>query len=341
MDTLIGLSVVILAAIMQGSFMVPMAYVKNWQWENSWALFSLLGMIAFNWMFALMTLADIDDLYTQASASQLAAPVFFGLLWGIGAICFGLGIAAVGLSLGYAVIMGLVLCLGTLLPMILLQPELILTSKGLFVLLGLAVAVVGIVLCGKAGMNKEREQGETAGAITKLSQSSMKAGLAICVIAGIFSCFPNVGYSLSEGLITKAEQLGTAPAWTGTSVWALLFSAGAVANLTYCGYLFLKNGTFMNYFDRHLPRNVFLVGLVSLLWIASFVLYGYGAGLMGVWGTIIGWSVFIALSIGAGGAWGVLQGEWTNTSQQSRKLMIRGLSVIALAVVVLAIGSSQ
>ncbi len=43
---------VILASILQGSFLVPMTHVRRWRWENSWVVFSVLGMIVFNWALA-------------------------------------------------------------------------------------------------------------------------------------------------------------------------------------------------------------------------------------------------------------------------------------------------
>ena len=108
-ELLSGLLIVIAASVLQGSFMVPMAYVRKWKWENSWAVFSILAMIVFNWILAFVSIPSLCQVYQAASPGMLFIPVAFGLLWGIGAIGFGLGVAAVGLALGYAIIMGLVL----------------------------------------------------------------------------------------------------------------------------------------------------------------------------------------------------------------------------------------
>ncbi len=327
---------VTLASVLQGSFLVPMTYVKRWPWENSWAVFSVLGMIVFNWTLAFVSVPSLCAVYADAPLEMLLIPAVFGLLWGLGAVGFGVGIAAVGLALGYAVIMALVLSLGALIPMAALHREDILTPKGITVIVGVVVMVCGIALFGKAGMRKEQEQGQRTGKITKLSTLPMKLGLAICIFGGIFSCFPNVGYALSQPLRDLAESAHCDPRWSGNAVWSILFSGGALVNLTYCGYLFKKNGTLKEYFCPEALRNLGLMALLSLMWISSFCLYGVGAEMMGDWGTVIGWSVFIALSVSVAGFWGVVQGEWAGTSNQTRKLMLLGIAILVLTIFILA-----
>ncbi len=334
----LGLAVVTLASILQGSFLVPMTHVKRWPWENSWAVFSLLGMIVFNWALAFVSVPSLCAIYADASLEMLLIPAICGLLWGLGAVGFGLGIAAVGLALGYAVIMSLVLSLGALIPMAVSHPEEILTAKGITVIVGVAVMIVGMALFGKAGMRKEKEQQQRTGEITKLSTASMKLGLVICIFGGIFSCFPNVGYDLSKPLLELAEAHGASRRWAGNAVWSILLSSGGVVNLVYCGYLFIKNGSLKEYLCGEALRNLCLMALASLMWMASFCLYGVGAQMMGDWGTVIGWSVFIALSVSVAGTWGVIQGEWAGTSSQTRKLMLLGIAILVLTIFILACG---
>ncbi len=337
----LGLLVVMAASVFQGCFMVPMSYVKGWKWENSWAVFCILAMVLFNWIFAVSTVPALSDIYSTASAKELFTPATFGLLWGIGAVCFGLGIAAVGFALGYSVIMGLVLTLGAVIPMALGQGEQFFKARGLVVLAGLGVMLVGIVVFGMAGVRKETEQGQRSGQITQFSKASMKLGLLICIAAGVFSCFSNVGLDRGRPLIEIAKQLQTPEKWASNPVFALVFTAGAVANLIYCGYLFVKNRSFREYANPGFLKNFILMALVSLMWIGSFIIYGAGAEKMGDWGTIIGWSVFIALSITIANGWGFAQGEWANTSPKTRRLLAAGLGTLVLAIAIIACSNTR
>lgn len=340
-EIIVGLGIVILAAILQGSFIVPMSYVKSWKWENSWAIFSILGMFVFNWILSIMAVPSLCQIYKSASLSALFVPAIFGILWGIGAIFFGLGMAAAGLALGYAIIMGLVLSLGAFIPMIVLHPAELITVKGGLVTIGLLITIAGIALFGQAGILKESEQAVKTGKITRVSSVSMKVALLICILAGVFSCFTNVGFALSKNLIQMARDLGTSDLWTGNSVWAILFSAGGIANLIYCGYLFKKNKSFSCYFEKGSIVNLLLIALMSLMWIGSFAIYGYGARKMGSWGTVIGWSVFIALSIAIGGFWGIIQKEWVGTTMKTRKLAYYGIYILLAAIVVFAYSGTK
>ncbi len=340
-NLLLGLGVVIMASVLQGSFMVPMAYVKNWKWENSWAVFTVLGMIVFNWVLAFLSIPSLWQIYQAAPAESFMIPAIFGLGWGIGAVTFGLGIAAVGFALGYAIIVGLGMAMGVFIPMAILHPSEVLTSKGITIMIGLAFTLVGVAIFTKAGMRKEKEQVEKTGRITRLSKAAMKTGILICVTAGVLACLPNVGFALSGSIIDMTLDFKTSPNWAGNAVWTILFTAGALANLLYCGYLFRKNKSFKEYRNPPLPKNLLLIALMALLWIGSFILYGVGARIMGDWGTIIGWPVFFAFSITTACVWGLAQGEWANTSSKTRKLMICGISILVLTIFVFAYGSTR
>lgn len=338
-ETVSGFLIVLLAGVIQGSFMVPMAYVKHWAWENSWAVFSVLGMVVFNWMLATASIPSLLEIYAQSTSIDLLTPALFGLCWGVGAICFGLGVAAAGFALGYSIIMGITLSVGAFVPMLILNREAIFTPNGLLVVASLMVMIVGLIVFGKAGGRKESEQSEKSGAITKMSTLSFKAGLVICVLSGVFSSLINVGFALSQSLVESATASGAGSAWAGNAVWAILFSFGALANLGYCGYLFVRNDSFKAFRAPGFAKNFILVAAMSLMWIGSFVLYGLGAGKMGQWGLVVGWGTFLALSVMVANLWGSAQGEWANTSTKTRRLMATGLGLLATAIVITSVSN--
>ena len=333
---LFGLGIILIASVFQGSFVVPMAYAKGWKWENSWLLFSLLGMWVLNWMLAAISVPNLLGVYMNATPYQLMIPIVFGFLWGIGAICFGLGMAVMGLSLGYTIIMGLVLGMGAFIPMLCLHPADLLTFRGLVILAGLGVMLFGISLSGVAGRIKEREQGKRSGEITKTTNLSPKIGFLICLIAGAFSSLNNVGFAMSDSLIQLAKDHGASPQWAGNVVWVLIFSAGGVVNIAYSLVLLKRNKTFVAYLFPGFLKNLVFITLMALMWIGSFILYGLGAGQMGQWGTVIGWSIFIAVSIAFGTCWGIFQGEWAGTTVRSRRMMFASLVILVLAILIFA-----
>jgi L-rhamnose-H+ transport protein len=118
------------------------------------------------WLAIALTIPAFASILEAADSGTLGWTYFFGVLWGIGGLTFGLAMRYIGLSLGMSIIMGLTSALGALMPPLfndlfgredgLRLSQMLLSSGGQMVLLGVLGSLIGIVLCG-AGMRKERE----------------------------------------------------------------------------------------------------------------------------------------------------------------------------------------
>jgi L-rhamnose-H+ transport protein len=334
MPLLTGFVLVLLAGLLQGTFILPMTMVRRWSWAHAWISFSLLGMLVFNWIMTLIFIPDILTIYREVPPRDLVILVCFGLGWGIGAVLFGLGMDRLGMALGYPIIMGLIASLGALIPLLLFFPQTLSTPKGLILLAGTFVVVIGIVVCSMAASRKTpREAG--AG-----SANVLRSGLLIAVLAGLLSCLPNVGMAFGKSLMSAAEAHGIAETSAGNTVWALLFTFGCIVNVVYCAFLIIRNRTGNRYGGPDLPRNLALSSLMALMWIGSFYLYGAGAAKLGRWGVVVGWPLFISLSIVMGNIWGVWRGEWRGASPSARRLLNVGLIVLIGAVILIAFSNS-
>jgi L-rhamnose-H+ transport protein len=336
MPLLIGFLLVLLAALLQGTFVLPMTLVRQWSWEHTWATFSVLGMLIFNWIITLLFVPNIFAVYSASPARDLAILALFGLGWGVGAVLFGLGMERLGMALGYPIIMGLIASLGALIPLLVFFPQTLFTGKGLVLLGGTAFVIFGITMCSKAGSRRAPAEATASG----IGSSTFRIGLVIAIFAGILSCLPNVGMTFGGNVIRGAASLGVSPASSGNTVWALLFTLGCVANLAYCAYLMISKHTLGQYFNRETPRNLCLSAAMALMWIGSFYLYGAGAAKLGRWGAIAGWPLFISLSIVVGNLWGLWRGEWRGAPALARRMLNQGLLVLIVAVITVAFSNS-
>src|ERR1700722_9234133 len=183
-----GIGMVTLAGILQGSFAVPMKRMSGWRWENNWSLFALFGLIVFPWIINFATVPNVISVYAGVSTSTLIKVLVFGLLWGVGATLFGLGISRVGMALGFALILGITASFGSLLPLAILHPEQLSRSRGLGLILGTIVMTVGLVFLARAGQIRERDLSQNS------SSSGFTIGLVICVFSGIFSSMLNFSF---------------------------------------------------------------------------------------------------------------------------------------------------
>jgi L-rhamnose-H+ transport protein len=337
MPLLKGFLLVLLAGLLQGTFILPMTLVRQWSWEHTWATFSLLGMLVFNWIITLLFIPNIFTVYGLSHSRDLVVLGLFGMGWGVGAVLFGLGMDRLGMALGYPIIMGLIASLGALIPLLVFFPQTLLTPKGLFLLAGTALVIFGIVLSSIGGSRRAPPSSDKS----KAAQSnSFTVGLAIAILAGVLSCLPNLGMAFGGNVISGAELLGVPQASSANTVWALLFTLGFVANLTYCMYLMVSKNTWGQYWNRETLRNVGLSVLMALMWIGSFYLYGAGAAKLGRWGVVVGWPLFISLSIFMGNIWGLWRGEWRGAPASARRLLNLGLLVLIAAVITVAVSNT-
>jgi L-rhamnose-H+ transport protein len=328
-------SLVLVAGFFQGTFVLPMTITRKWSWEHTWGTFSLLGMLVCNWILTVLFIPDALDVYASVPSRDIMILVLFGAGWGAGAVLFGLGMDRLGMALGYPIIMGLIASLGALIPMVVFFPESIIEAKGLVLLLGTALAIAGIILCSRSGSLKQPE------AVKKdeVKSGAFASGLLIAIFAGILSCFPNVGMAFGDNLIAAAKEMGTPDNFAGNVVWALFFTVGFAVNFGYCLILVIKRRNMKNYVNQETVRNLGLALFMAVLWIGSFYLYGMSTARLGKWGVVVGWPLFISLSIVVGNLWGIWRGEWKDAPAGARRLLNTGILVLLVAVVVIAISN--
>src|SRR5437763_16268406 len=114
---------------------------------------------------------DLPGVLRHQTTSTLWWTYFFGLLWGVGGLTFGLTMRYLGMSLGMGVALGYCAAFGTLVPPIFkaLMPDLPVgasiveiakSNSGQVTLAGVGVCLLGIGLAALAGFTKEREMPE-------------------------------------------------------------------------------------------------------------------------------------------------------------------------------------
>lgn len=335
---LLGFIFILLAAICNGTLAVPQKFVRGFAWENTWGAFYLLTMIVIPAVVAVVWLKGGFVVWQEAGLKQVFIPVAFGVLWGCGMTCFGLGITMLGISLGYAIIMGLSVTVGSLVPLLSQHTSKVLAPAGILALLGITICTLGVAVCGRAGMLRERSLSNEAGA--KPQKSQFGKGLLICVLAGVLGSSVNLAFSYGTPLIRLSEiQYGNTPAIATLSVWILVFWGGFLITGPYCAFLLTRNGTWRNFIASGTSRNLTLAALMALLHFLILFFYGIAAGYMGTLGTSVGWAAFISCGLLIANVAGFLTAEWSQASAESRCWLFAGLLVLVLGICVLGISN--
>ncbi|HUA98081.1 MAG TPA: L-rhamnose/proton symporter RhaT [Terracidiphilus sp.] len=333
-----GVAFVIVAGVMCGAFALPMKYLGRWSWENVWAIFILVSCVLMPVLMTRATAPAFVQVLRTAPAGALAAAVLTGFAWGFGAIMFGQGVSAVGLSMANTLVLAISAALGSFLPIGLLAPAKLAQPQGRAIISGTLVGIVGIALCGYAGFLREKSQGIhkerlRGGMVGKARPIAI--GLALCVGAGLLSAVLNIGYALAQPVLAAALRTGYSAFAGSNIVWLLMLTSGAVPNLCFCAYLLRKNATWKKYALPHAAALYGLTVLMGLLWGGDIFLYGFASPKIGRLGPAIGWPLKLIAGLITANVMGYFIGEWKLTRAKDRVWMTVGLLVQFAAILVL------
>jgi len=370
-----------LGGLASASFYVPYRGVRRWSWETYWLVGGLFSWIIAPWFVGHLMTQDLLAVLSEASTSTLFWAFFFGVLWGIGGLTFGLTMRFLGLSLGMAVALGLCAAFGTLMPPIfsgVFVHQVLGTSSGRVILLGIVVCLFGIAAAGLAGIFKERAMSPEQQKAT-IEEFDLKKGLAVATLSGVMSaCF---AYGLAAGAPIKALTLkhGTRPLWQGLPVLVVVLVGGFATNFLWCLALNLRNRTGHQYFTsnpkrysqaakettvetaidgprrevvKHLPSakrnnrqepvpmlfNYLFCSLAGTTWYFQFFFYTMGETQMGKYG-FSSWTLHMASIIIFSSLWGLGLKEWKGAGAPAMRLLTLALFLLVGSTMIVGYGN--
>lgn len=343
---------------------VPQKKVQGWSWQSYW-----LTQAAFCWLLlpiigAFLTVPDFWQVVQSAPRSAMLNSFVLGAAYGIGGTAFGVAIRYVGFSITYAAAIGVSTVMGTAYAIAKGGTSLADASTNLqaflaktgshWVVLGIAIGVVGVVFCGGAGRWKERDQ-VPAGSPPP-SGKNLFIGLALCLLAGVLSAV--YGISLTEGapIAKLAEQhaaghtiLGIdAATFCSNAIYPFSNSGAFLTTALYCLFLHHKHKTIGEVVTlpegaekASLPINWAMALLTGCLWYGQFFFYGFGHFyIMKVAGfEQTCWAVHMILLILLGTLIGVVFKEWKGCRPRTYATLTLALALLICGKLLLDYGN--
>jgi len=361
---------------------VPFRQIKRWSWEVYWIV---QGFAA--WIVAPAVLACIfiphpygilHDVFATDPKVVLYA-FLFGVLWGVGAIAFGLAIRYLGIALGYAITLGLCAFFGTLIPYI-YQGQIISLfhqTSGQIILLGIVVCILGVGISGAAGHSKEQEMTVEVKLEAGERDYNFPRGIAIAILAGFMSSFFAFGLTAGRPIGDLTSTRLIAAGLTGRvvlkdlPVLVVVLWGGFVTNFIWSAILIFQNGSIKQFFgepginpmravatsgdtlvdfdpldpstyDRLAPSTLFANYLFAALAGVLWYLqfFFYSVGI-----TRMGkydfssWTMHIASILVFASLWGLVFREWRGTSMRTKVLVTCGLALLVGSTVIVGYGN--
>jgi L-rhamnose-H+ transport protein len=340
-----------LGGLASASFYVPYRRVRRWSWEVFWIVGGVFSWIIAPWLFALLRTEHLLGVLQATSFHTLFWCWLWGVLWGFGGLTFGLTMRYLGMSLGMATVLGLTMVIGTIAPPIFHASIGTLAGSrgGLFTFAGIALALLGVVVVGKAGRIKERELTPEQARAT-IAEFNFRRGVLVAVFSGIMSsCF---AFGLDAGAPIRALTLanGTSPLSQGLPVLCVVLAGGFTTNFVWCLVLLIKNGTGRELIGGGGPspdadgtappllRNYLFSALGGTAWYFQFFFYTMGESQMGRF-AFSSWTLHMASIIIFATLWGFLLHEWAGSRQRTKRIVWQGVALLVIATIVIGLGN--
>ena len=318
MEIVIGLIIIAIGAFCQSSCYVPINKIKDWSWESYWIIQGVFAWLVLPFLGALLAVPaghSLFELFTAEQSFNIWMTIFFGVLWGVGGLTFGLSMRYLGVALGQSIALGTCAGLGTIMGPVLLNmffPELnALESLTFAVILGVVVTL----------MEKK----------AAVKDFNFPKGLMIALLAGFMSgCF-NVGLEFGKGI--NFGEL-TDPMFRTLPATLLVTFGGFITNAIYCFYQNQVNKTWGDYKKTAVwGNNLLFCLLAGALWYSQFFGLALGKGFLTESPTLmtLSFCILMALNVVFSNVWGIILKEWKGCSQKTITVLIVGIVVLVIS----------
>lgn len=347
MEIILGLILVTLAGLGTGTAAWPMKKIKELHFEQYLFVFMLTGIVIYPWIVVLLNVPSPLQVIKTVGLKPLLISNLLSVSWGIANILYLLCVIRIGAALAGAILSALGMSVGVIMPMVLKGSGLfkdapsIFSQAGVFIVLGLTVLIMGVVLVSVAGFGREKIlSGNRSSGEQRKPSESFSGGLLLIILAGILSSGISLAFVYSQGPIIEAvKHQGASELTANFTVWALGMFGGALINIFYAVFLMTRKKTWNLLFAR---RDELLYGaIIGFQFIISIVLMGRGMLLLGILGASIGFAIQQSMQVVGNQLVGFLGGEWKGVGGRPRKTMYQAISIILIAVIILAYSNTM
>ena len=340
-------------AFSSSSCYTPQKQTKLWSWEVYWITQASCAWLILPILFAFVTIPNYLDVLRSCPPEAMWKSFLLGVLYGVGGLSFGLGIRYIGFSLNYAIAIGISAGLGTLFPLV-WHPnkgfvweivDKFSTVPGQTILAGIVLSLVGIALCGWAGVLRETSAEPVPSSQPTMARYSFRAGVPLAILAGVLSAVFNYALLAGEPLEQAAMAHGASDLLKMNAIYPFSNGGAWVTNFIGCLILIRRNRTAAQFVG--LPGKsaatlafYYLMALVSgAFWYFQFFFYGMGHTHMGQQYGFTSWALHMAMLILFSNLYGWLFREWEGTSTIPKKVLHAGMLVIVVATLIITYGN--
>lgn len=312
------LFLVLIAGIINGTFAIPLRFIKQSSHASAWFIFSIVGMIVIPWILFFISMPVSVAIYLNLNAATLVILIIGGILFGLGQFCFAKAISKIGVALSFSINIGLSVLIGTFFAIsnkfgvAVLHNPLILTAIILII-----IALINYYYLGAT--KKEISH--------NYYQISYRAGWLLALFAGFASGMQNITFITALHYATNLEKVN--PYW----VWPLFLSIASIPMMIsfFCS---IKMSA-LSWINISL-KNMLVIIFMGLFFTGSLWLYSISLINVSYLSKVIAWPIFMTAIILTSQIWGVLYKEYHLEKNINKIRLVISVSFLIVAIISLS-----
>ncbi|MDO6604552.1 L-rhamnose-proton symport protein (RhaT) [Arenibacter palladensis] len=330
-----GVLLAVFAGLMLGLYALPEKFTKGFKYENTWSLFFLLTMFVVPIIASIGLIDGFSEIFANMPMDIWIKMGLTSFLWGIGVMMWSKAINHIGLSLGFSIFIGTIILVGSLLPFIEdgLPPADVLT----FIMVGILIVLLGVILNGRAGLLREKNEAEHQNGEVLSGKGSMTTGIMIAVVGGLLATGFSYANAVGRPYLHEASTAqGNADWITAVAVMFPIFISGGVVMTAYFLWQLNAKKAWGEFKTPAFGKNVLLILIMAVFHYAASALFAYAAFKLGASGNTVGYAIFNTASVATAIVSGIVTKEWISASPKARNMLYGGLGCMIVGIVVVA-----
>lgn len=311
-----SLLIIILAGLVNGSYVAPVQYIKDRSKEMIWLHYSVIAMAIIPWLMLPFLMPQFFANYAYLPTTDLGLLILGGFLFGIGQACFAYALPLIGMALSFAINLGLSITIGSMFVVFYKFVDInvanaVVTFAVLLVLLSLGIYYLA---------GKDKQQPKSGG--------NYQLGWLLAGIAGFTSGFQNITFILVTSHASKFFSAAHS-FW----VWPPFLLAAAIPMaLGFFARAKLKGQAIQLLKLKDFPW-IIVMGLCA---VGSLALYSIGMSKLGSQETV-GWPAFMICIILTSQAWSLCRKEAPSHSKRGKIYTLSSVLLLVIAIILLGV----
>lgn len=313
---------IIVAGIMNGSFVIPAKFISRMKNENVWLWHSLIGIGIIPWLLLLIIGPHSVTAYATIPWSLFVFLITSGFIFGIGQVGFAYAIETIGVGLSFTTNISLGVIIGSM--FVVFYRGLFFSGAGFLVTIAVLLTIASLLISYFSG--KQRAT------VTHAHTVQYKLGWLFCIFTGLTSGLQNICFVVLMTYYHSHVGASKNLFW----IWPPFLTAAMFTMALGFWYRIKKEHTPTLEAPKGI-KDLSSIILMGLFFTGSLALYSLGMGLLSHRTQIIGWPAFMIAIILTSQIWGwVLLRKQTHTTQIN---LLRLISIVLLIVGILLLST--